>query len=438
MDSRGTVLTGTDLWIEDGVIKDIGPELSAAEENARVIDARQLILYPGLVNTHHHLYQVLTRNLPGVQRLELFDWLKTLYQLWRGLDANLVYHAALIGLGELLKYGCTTCLDHHYIFPRGQSGLLEAEFEAARELGVRFHACRGSMSLGEAQGGLPPDDLVQTTGEILEDSARIIEKYHDPAPYSLRQVVLAPCSPFSVTPELLRESASLARSFQVRLHTHLAETKDEEEFCLKAYGKRPLALMEDLNWVGPDVWYAHGIHFNEAELKVLAQTGTGIAHCPVSNMKLASGVAPVTKMLALDIPVGLAVDGSASNDGSNLLAEIRAAYLLQRLTYSAKAPTGEEILSLATRGSAALLGRADLGSLEVGKAGDLFAVRTDRLELAGTLKDPANLLAVVGLNRPVDLTVVNGKVVFDGELKGIDEPRVTREVQQLLTSFGSS
>jgi len=307
--------------------------------------------------------------------------------------------------------------DHHYVFPENCGDLIEAQFNAADEIGVRMVASRGSMSRSKKDGGLPPDSVVQTVDEILRDSRRLIERWHDPEPGSMRQMVLAPCSPFSVTEELMLETAALARSYNVRLHTHLAETADEEDFVLDKTGKRPLAYMESLNWTGPDVWYAHGIHFNENELACLARTGTGVAHCPASNMKLSSGVCKVPQMLELGVPLGLAVDGSASNDGSNLLGEMRTAYLLHRLIYGERAPDGYEILKIAANGGARLLGRSDIGHLAEGMCADLFAVRNDRLELAGATFDASNMLATVGLCGGVDLTVINGKIIVqDGRL----------------------
>ena len=433
-DSQDRVYENCSLLIENGVIAGIGPEPQEAEE---VIDASNCIVYPGLVNTHHHLYQTFSRNLPAVQNLELFDWLKALYEIWKNLDREVIYHSALTGLGELLKSGCTTCFDHHYVFPRGRSeGLLEAQFAAAEELGIRFHASRGSMDLSVKDGGLPPDSVVQTVDEILRDCRRAVEKYHDPSFNSMRMVALAPCSPFSVSAELLRQSALLARSLGVRLHTHLCETKDEENYVLEKYGKRPLAYMEDLGWVGPDVWYAHGIHFNDRELKLLVDTKTGVAHCPVSNMKLSSGVCRVPEMLELGVPVGLAVDGSASNDGSNLLEELRTAYLLHRLHASERAPSGYDVLKMATAGSARVLGRSDIGSLEPGKAGDLFLIDKRRLELVGADLDPKSLLGTVGWKGAVDCTVDNGRVVVrDGRLTGVDEERAYREADRLVKEY---
>nr|MCR5826113.1 amidohydrolase family protein [Oscillospiraceae bacterium] len=328
-DDADRVYENTDLYAENGVIRAIGTALPHSADT--VLDASHMLCYPGLVNTHHHLYQVFSRNLPQVQNMELFDWLKTLYELWKNLDAEVLRLASLVGMGELLKHGCTTCFDHHYVFPHGSGDLLGAQFDAADALGMRFHASRGSMDLSVKDGGLPPDSVVQTVDEILRDSADAIARFHDPKPHAMHRVALAPCSPFSVSADLLRESAVLARQSGVRLHTHLCETKDEEAYMRAREGVRPLAYMERLGWLGSDVWYAHGIHFNDEELKLLADTGTGVAHCPISNMKLASGVARVPEMLRLGVPVGLAVDGSASNDGSSLMEELRVAYLLHRL-----------------------------------------------------------------------------------------------------------
>lgn len=434
VDPQDRVLYNANILIEDNVIRYVGNEQQDAD---RVIDASHCYVYPGLVNTHHHLYQTFTRNLPQVQKMELFPWLVTLYEIWRGLDEACVYYSALTGMGELLKYGCTTCMDHHYIFPKtGSDTFIDQQFRAAEALGIRFHATRGSMSRGKSDGGLPPDDLVQTVDAILRDSERLVKKFHDPAPFSMRQVALAPCSPFSVTSDLLRESAVLARELGVRLHTHLCETKDEENFCLEAVGQRPLDYMASCGWLGGDVWFAHGIHFNDEELKLLADTGTGVAHCPVSNMKLASGVCRVPEMLELGVPVGLAVDGAASNDGSNLMAEIRTAYLLHRLHSSEKAPTGYDLLKMATKGSAAVLGRTDIGSLEAGKAADLFLLDVDLLELAGAKKDPACLLGTVGYGRPAKLVMVNGRVVAeDGRLLGVDEEEVRDRAWELADAL---
>ena len=433
-DEKDTVYEHADLYAEDGKIAAIGPNLDKKAD--KIIDGSSMLCYPGLVNTHHHLYQQFSRNLPQVQNMELFDWLKTLYEIWKNLNEEVVYYSSLTGLGELLKHGCTTCFDHHYVFPKGAGDLLGAQFAAASTLVTRFHASRGSMDLSVKDGGLPPDSVVQTVDEIMTDSARVIEKYHDASFGSMQQVALAPCSPFSVSAELLKQSAVLARQYGVRLHTHLCETKDEENYMLAREGMRPLAFMETLGWLGKDVWYAHGIHFNDDELKLLAETGTGVCHCPISNMKLASGVARVPEMVALGVPVGLGVDGSASNDGSSLMEELRVAFLLHRLTSSKAAPSGYEILKLATRGSARLLGRSDIGSLAVGSCCDLFMVDSRRLELTGACYDPKSVLATVGVRGPVNVTVVNGEVVVEnGRLVTIDEEKIAEQAGKVCARY---
>ena len=432
-DDNDTLYERVNLFIRDGVIRSIGPDFHQADS---VIDAASMAVYPGLINTHHHLYQLFSRNLPEVQKMELFPWLVTLYEVWKGLDEEVVTWSSLTGFGELLKTGCTTCFDHHYVFPRGAGDLIAAQFRAAGQVGIRFMASRGSMDLSQKDGGLPPDSVVQTIDEILTDSERLVRVWHDPSPCSMHQVALAPCSPFSVTGDLLRESAALARQLGVRLHTHVAETRDEEQFTLEKFGMRPLRYMESLGWVGPDVWYAHGIHFNDDELRLLAQTGTGVAHCPISNMKLASGVCRVPEMLRLGVPVGLAVDGAASNDGCDLLEELRVCYLLHRLQASAAAPTGYEVLKLATRGSARLLGRDASGCLAPGKAADCFLIDLDRLSLVGTQFDPMSVLGTVGLKGNVDYTIVNGvPVVQNGELTTIDEAETVRAANAVVRRY---
>ena len=433
-DGADQILHGVDLYCEDGFIRSIGPSLPQTADT--VLDASHLWCYPGLVNTHHHLYQVFSRNLPQVQNMELFDWLTTLYEIWKGLDSSVIRLSSLTGMGELLKHGCTTCFDHHYVFPAGAGDLTGVQFAAAEELGIRMVASRGSMDLSKKDGGLPPDSVVQTVDAILEDSARVIQRYHDPRPGSMRQVVLAPCSPFSVSAELLRQSAILARQYGVRLHTHLCETKDEERYMLDHHGVRPLEFMASLGWTGPDVWYAHGIHFNDEELRELARTGTGVAHCPISNMKLSSGIARVPEMLALGVPVGLAVDGSSSNDGSSLLEELRVCYLLHRLNSSKAAPSGYQVLKMATQGGARLLGRTDIGSLECGKCADLFLVDSRRLELVGGEYSPADVLATVGLRGPVDHTVVHGRIVVrEGHLATLDEDQLAAEARTCCRAY---
>lgn len=432
-DDKDSLYEYCNLFIRDEAIEYIGPELRQADQ---VIDASHMAVYPGLVNAHHHLYQFFSRNLPEVQRMELFPWLVTLYEVWKGLDAEVVAAASLAGMAELLKTGCTTCFDHHYVFPARAGDLIGAQFRAAEAVGIRFHASRGSMDLSQKDGGLPPDSVVQGIDEILADSERIVRVWHDPSRFSMRQVSLAPCSPFSASADLLRETAALARSLGVRLHTHTAETRDEEQFTLDRFGMRPLAYLESLGWTGPDVWYAHGIHFDDEELKTLAATGTGVAHCPISNMKLSSGVCRVPELLRLGVPVGLAVDGSASNDGSDLLEELRVCYLLHRLTWGKDAPTGYEVLKMATRGSARLLGRDDIGCLAAGMAADCFLIDLDRIELAGAQFDPQSLLGTVGFKGPVDYTIVNGvPVVQRGELVTVPEAELSARANETVRRY---
>ena len=434
-DASDSMPQHVDLFIENGLIRQIGAGLDVTAD--RVIDGTGMTAYPGLVNAHHHLYQVFSRNLPEVQNLELFDWLVALYEVWKNLTEKTEYLASLTAMGELMKNGCTTVFDHHYVFPANGGDLLEAQWQAAQELGVRMHFSRGSMDRSRKDGGLPPDSVVQTVDEIMKDSVRLIEKYQDNSFGAMKRIALAPCSPFSVSEDLLKESAVLARQYHVRLHTHLCETKDEENYTLEKVGLRPLAYMEKLGWVGDDVWYAHGIHFNTEELQLLAQTGTGVCHCPISNMKLSSGIARIPEMLEMNIPVGLGVDGSASNDGSNLLEEIRVAYLLHRLNSSDKAPSGYDILKMATMGSARLLGRdKEIGSLETGKCADLFLVRSDRLELVGARFDPKSVLGTVGLKGAVDYTIVNGEVtVENGVLARVDEEKLSYEAGEQVRKY---
>lgn len=434
-DDDDRLLDDADILIKDGVIESIGTNIPT-QPTDEVIDARGKAAYPGLVNTHHHLYQMFSRNLPQVQNMELFPWLKTLYEIWKNLDEEVVYSSSLLGMAQMLKTGCTTCLDHHYVFPAGRGDLLGHQFRAADELGIRFYATRGSMDLSVKDGGLPPDSVVQSIDEIMRDSENAVKKYHDPQRYAMHRVALAPCSPFSVSGDLLRESAALARSLGVRLHTHLAETRDEENYTLERFDMRPLEYMESLGWTGSDVWYAHGIHFTDDELHRLAETGTGVAHCPVSNMKLSSGVACVPRMLELGVPVGLAVDGSASNDGTSLLEEMRVGYLLHRLQSGKSAPTGYDMLRLATRGSARLLGRDDIGALAEGMAADMFLVDLGRTELVAACSDVRNIFGTVGLCGSVDCTIVNGKVVVrDGRLISLDEERAAARANEIAAKY---
>ena len=418
MDDTHRHIAGGGLFIEDNIIRQAGPTGTLPPRANKVIDAEGMVILPGLVNTHHHLYQSLTRAVPAAQNAELFQWLQTLYPIWAGLTGEAVYVSALIALSELVLSGCTTVADHLYIYPNDSQ--IDDEIRAAQQLGVRFHPSRGSMSLGKSKGGLPPDSVVENEEAILADCERVVEQYHDPAAYSMCRIAIAPCSPFSVTPDLMRASAAFARERGLMLHTHVAETLDEEDFCLHQFGVRPTELMRQLDWMGPDVWWAHCVTLDESEVALMAETGTGVAHCPSSNMRLGSGIAPIRAMIDANVRIGLAVDGSASNDSGHMLAEARQSMLLQRVKLGATAMSAEEALWLGTRGGAAVLGRGDIGCLAPGMAADLIGVRLDRLAFAGAQADP--LAALLFCTPPsVDLSIINGRVVvLDGQLLGLD------------------
>lgn len=430
MDDRQTEFSDGGLFIRDGFIEQVGQVSDLSYKDAdEVLDLSGHVLAPGLINTHHHFYQTLTRAVPAAQDANLFNWLKTLYPIWARLQPEDIFISTQTALTELALSGCTAASDHLYLFPNGSK--LDDEIAAASEVGLRLHASRGSMSLGESKGGLPPDSVVDTEENILKDSQRLIQRYHDPKPGSMVQIVLAPCSPFSVTGELMKQSASLAREYGVHLHTHLAETEDEEQFCLQKFGHRPVAYMQEVDWVGGDVWFAHAVWVNDEEIQVFAKHNCGVAHCPTSNMRLASGIAPVKEYRKAGVNVGLGVDGSASNDGSHLLAEVRNAMLVSRVKegltgYSLsndpnrKLMTAREALYLGTRGGAAVLGRTDIGSLEPGKCADFFAVNLNRIEFSG-MHDPAAAI-VFGQPVRVDYTVVGGRfIVKEGRVVTVDE-----------------
>ena len=431
MDDAGRELRGAAIFCRDGFIEQIGPVEALPQDADEVMDLAGHIVFPGMVNTHHHFYQTLTRAVPGTQDANLFNWLKTLYPIWARMTPEDVFISTQTALAELALTGCTTSSDHLYLFPNGAR--LDDEIEGARIVGLRLHAARGSMSLGESEGGLPPDSVTDSEENILKDSLRVIQRYHNPEPGSKLQIVLAPCSPFSVTGELMRQSAQLAREYHVHLHTHLAETEDEDDFCLQKFGQKPVAYMQSVDWIGNDVWFAHSVWVNDAEVDLYAQHGCGVAHCPSSNMRLASGIAPVMKLLARGVKLGLGVDGSASNDGSHMLNEARQAMLLARLHSGIKgasrsapdAPplmTARQALRVATRGGASVLGRTDIGSLEVGKCADFFAIDLNKVDYAGALEDP---VAAVVFCAPVkaNWTVVGGEVIVgDGQLRTLDLP----------------
>jgi len=415
---------GWDLLIEDNRVSKIAEAIDFTPgAGDRAIDCSTHVVVPGFVNTHHHFYQTLTRNLPEVQNAKLFDWLVYLYEIWENIDEGAVYYSSLLAMGELLKTGCTTSADHHYLYPQGITGdIMAIQFEAAERLGMRFSPTRGSMSLSKKDGGLPPDTVVQTDEEILKDSERVIQQFHDASELSMRRIILAPCSPFSVTEQLIKETVALARRHGVRLHTHLAETEDENDFCIEMYGRRPLQLMADTGFIGEDVFYAHGIHFNDDELRQLRETGTHIAHCPSSNMRLGSGICRVTEMLPAGINVGLAVDGSASNDTSDMLGEMRQALLLQRVRYGSDAVTAMDVYRMATVNGARLLNFEKVGELREGWAADIAVFNIDQLGYAGALSDPLAALIFSGYDHQTAFTLVNGEVVVDGgRLVGIAE-----------------
>ncbi len=392
----------------------------------RVIDCSDHVVMPGLVNTHHHFYQTLTRNIPAVQNAKLFDWLVYLYEIWKYIDEEAIFYSSLLAMGELLKTGCTLSTDHHYLYPRQiDCDIMATQFKAAETLGMRFSPTRGSMSLSKKDGGLPPDSVVQTHEEILRDSERVIQKFHSDAELSMKKIILAPCSPFSVTKELMKETVALARRHGVRLHTHLAETSDENEYCLNTYRKRPLELMADCNFIGDDVSYAHGIFFNDEELKLIQATGTHIAHCPTSNMRLGSGICRAVEMRDKGINVGLGVDGSASNDSSDMLGEVRNTLLLQRVKYGASSINVTDVLKMGTRNGARLLNFDKVGEIKPGYAADLAIFNVKRMEYAGALSDPVAALVFSGFNHATDYTIVNGRVVVDhGKLTYFDENKI--------------
>ncbi|HCK67601.1 MAG TPA: 8-oxoguanine deaminase [Anaerolineae bacterium] len=432
MDDKRTEIPNGGIFIRDGIIERVGKEAELPQEADEVLDLKDHVVLPGLVNTHHHFYQTLTRAVPAAQDANLFNWLKTLYPIWAKIQPDDIFTSTQTALAELALSGCTTASDHLYLYPNASK--LDDEIEAGLQLGLRLQASRGSMSLGESKGGLPPDSVVDSEDAILKDSQRLIEKYHNANHGAMTQIVLAPCSPFSVTTDLMKQSAKLAREYGVHLHTHLAETEDEEQFCLEKFGHRPVSYMQEVDWVGDDVWFAHAVYVNDEEIKVFAKHNCGVAHCPTSNMRLASGIAPIKEYRKAGVPIGLGVDGSASNDGSHLLAEVRNAMLVSRVKegitgYSLsndpnrKLMTAREALYLGTRGGADVLGRKDIGSLEVGKCADFFAVNLNRLEFTG-MHDPVSAI-VFGQPVRVDYTVVHGKfIVKAGQLVTVDEGKI--------------
>ncbi|MCQ8279797.1 8-oxoguanine deaminase [Acetobacteraceae bacterium KSS8] len=433
MDDSRRELPGASVRVEGNRIVAIGPGAEGPAD--RVIDLSGHILLPGLVNTHHHMFQSLTRAVPAAQNESLFGWLRALYPIWSRLTPEMIRVSTRLAMAELMLSGCTTSSDHLYLFPNGIT--LDDQMEAADAIGLRFHAARGAMSVGESQGGLPPDVLVESEDAILRDTQLMIERWHDPARFSMRRVAVAPCSPFSVSRELMRDSAALARATGTLLHTHLAEDASDIAYSRERFGRTPAEYAEDLGWLGPDVWHAHCVRLDEAGIGRFAATGTGIAHCPCSNMRLGSGIAPIRRMLAAGVPVGLGVDGSASNDGAHLLGEARQAMLLQRVLHDGGEPlmTARAALEMATRGGARVLGRDDIGAIAPGMAADLVSFDLRAHGFAGALHDPVAALLFCA-PAAVSCCIVNGSVrVMDGMLQGIDLPDLVRQHSALSESL---
>ena len=433
-----TVLSDTSIVIEDGVIRHVYPTASPPAdyrpaERAEVIDGRDLLVIPGMVNTHHHLFQVLTRCMPAVQSATLFEWLVTQYPVWRDLDYTALHGAAMIGLAELLLGGCTLTSDHQYLFPRERDVRIEATLEAAERLGIRIHACRGSMTLGQSAGGLPPDACTEDDETVLADCERAIDRFHDPRPMAMRRIDLAPCAPFNVTPELFEQTRLMALERNVLLHTHAAETLDEEKYCLERFGVRPIEYLHQRNYLGPNVYLAHCVHLNDEEIKLFAATGTGVAHCPSSNMRLASGCPSIRRMIDAGVKVGLGVDGSASNDSGFLIGEAKQSMLLQRVFHGPRALTPAEAFRLATVGGASVLHRDEVGRIEPGYAADLVMYDANDIAFAGAIaQDPLGALMLCHPPRPRRVIVAGRTVVQDGQVVGVDWPKFVADFNQMV------
>ncbi len=429
MDAARREIRGGAIHIVGDQIVAIGADLTPPLHVDEILDLTGHIVCPGLINTHHHMFQSLTRAAPGAQDSSLFGWLRALYPIWARLTPEMIRISTQVAMAELLLSGCTTSSDHLYLFPNGAR--LDDSIEGAAEIGMRFHAARGAMSIGESLGGLPPDVLVEAEADILNDSARLIETFHDPRPRSMLRMVLAPCSPFSVSRELMRDTAVLAREHGVSLHTHLAENRDDVSYSLERYGRTPARYAEDLGWLGPDVWHAHCVQLDRAGIGMFGATGTGVAHCPCSNMRLGSGIAPIGRMRRAGVPVGIGVDGSASNDAAHILSEVRQAMLLQRVRYGPGAMTARDALEIGMLGGARVLGRNDIGALAPGMAADLAVFDLDAIAFAGARHDPVAALAFCG---PISAayTIVNGRVIVrEGQLITVDFPALIRRHNQL-------
>ena len=440
MDGQRREIAGGAVFARDGVIEAVGTSAQLPATADEVVEARDQIVIPGLVNTHHHMYQTLTRVIGPAQDCELFQWLRTLYPIWAGLTPEMVQVSTQTAMAELLLSGCTTTSDHLYIYPNGVT--LEHSIEAAQEIGMRFHAARGSMSVGQSQGGLPPDSVVESETAILKDTQRLIERWHDPARFAMLRIVVAPCSPFSVSRELMRDAAILAREHGASLHTHLAENDNDIAYTREKFNCTPAEYAEALGWVGPDVWHAHCVKLDAAGIALFARTGTGVAHCPGSNMRLASGTAPIRAMRDAGVPVSIAVDGSASNDSGHLLGEARLALLLQRVAHGpVKGPsalTAREVLEIATLGGAKVLGRDDIGALAPGMAADIVTIPLDDVGVAGALHDPLAALFFCHVPR-VKHSIVNGRVVVrDGRITTLELPQLIERHNRLARALAGA
>ena len=435
MDGARRELANGALFARDGVIEAVGPNDQVPLTADEVIDATDQIVIPGLVNTHHHMFQTLTRALPAAQNSALFGWLQAHYAVWAGLTPEMAFVSTQTACAELLLSGCTTSSDHLYLFPNGVR--LDDTLHAAAEIGLRFHAARGSMSVGQSQGGLPPDHLVEDEAAILRDTQRVIETFHNPARHAMQRIVVAPCSPFSVSRELMRDAALLAREHGVHLHTHLAENDSDIEYTREKFACTPAEYAEQLGWLGPDVWHAHCVKLDPAGIALFARSGTGVAHCPGSNMRLGSGIVPVRAMRDAGVRLSIAVDGSASNDSSHFLGELRLALLLQRVGFGAAALAAREVLELATLGGARVLGRDDIGALAPGMSADFVTFSLSDIGLAGALHDP--LAALLFCHVPkVQHSVVNGRVVVrDGQLTTLDLPRLVEQHNRLAHALAA-
>lgn len=435
LDANGTELRNADILIEGPAIKEIGYELTPSDDT-RVIDGRGKVALPGFVNTHHHMYQIYTRDLPRTANaLDIFDWLRVNYDIWHELDPELVYVSALVGLGLLLKTGCTLISDLFYVFPdTADKKLIDAEIQAAKDLGARFHPCRGGMSLDRSQGGIPPKDVVQSDEEIMLDCERLVKTYHDPSPFAMTRIALAPCSPFSVTSNLMRETIQFARKHGLQCHTHLAEAPLEDVWCAEMFGMRPFEYMESLDWVGPDVWYAHSIYVNNEEIKRMGTYRCGVASCPVCNARAGHGIASILEMRKQGVRVGFGVDGAGGY--GDMIAELQTAMVLHRYRVKDQEPLALEMLRIASQGGAQVLGWDSLGSLEAGKAADLFLIDTRQLDYAGCTHDLITSVVMFGANHIVDTTIVNGEIVVEGgRLTKMDEDSIVERANKLSEKF---